>query len=335
MNQLPKKNSPIAKQQGFTLIELMIALVLGLLISAAALQLFTGSILSSRMQQANDELQNSGIFGLDYIVRDIRLANYDNVNNPELNEQTSWGGIVLTANTGVATNTNLPIPAAAPFIAQGLLTHSVGTGEAVSAVQNQWQGLSNVDLQSDQLTIQFIAPNDMMNCEGANVQADDYVIQRYFLRRDPATATSGTDYGLACDANTPTPAGTAAVSRPTILTGFGDAGEMIIPRVDHFTLQLGARTSTGNLAYYTVNQYRQLATTARAATPTTAPPRIVSVKFAVLIRSLDDTKNSSIDLTKRIDMLNQSVQLVNRDTKYARRVYTTTVTLRNGLGEKI
>ncbi|MCH7309986.1 PilW family protein [Acinetobacter sp. ANC 4805] len=335
MNQLPKKNSPIAKQQGFTLIELMIALVLGLLISAAALQLFTGSVLSSRMQQANDELQNSGIFGLDYIVRDIRLANYDNVNNPELNEQTPWGGIVLTANTGVVSNTNLPIPAAAPFIAQGLLTHSVGTGEAVSSIQNQWQGLSNVDLQSDQLTIQFVAPNDMMNCEGANVQADDYVIQRYFLRRDPATATSGADYGLACDANTPTPAGTAAVSRPTTLTGFGDAGEMIIPRVDHFTLQLGARTSTGNLAYYTVNQYRQLATTARAATPATAPPRIVSVKFAVLVRSLDDTKNSSIDLTKRIDMLNQSVQLVNRDTKYARRVYTTTVALRNGLGEKI
>ncbi|MFM6907390.1 MAG: PilW family protein [Acinetobacter tjernbergiae] len=335
MNKLPKKNSSISKQQGFTLIELMIALVLGLLISAAAMQLFTGSILSSRMQQANDELQNSGIFGLDYIVRDIRLANYANITNPELNEQTPWGGIVLTANTGVGTNTNLPIPAATPFIAQGLLTHSVGTGEAVSTVQNQWQGLSNVNLQSDQLTIQFVAPNDMVNCEGANVQAGDYVIQRYFLRRDPATDTSGTDYGLACDANTPTPAGTAAVATPTTLTGFGDAGEMIIPRVDHFTLQLGARSSTGNLAYYTVNQYRQLATTARAATPTAAPPRIVSVKFAVLVRSLDDTKNPSIDLTKSIDMLNQSVQLVNRDTKYARRVYTTTVTLRNGLGEKI
>jgi type IV pilus assembly protein PilW len=80
------------------------------------------------------------------------------------------------------------------------------------------------------------------------------------------------------------------------LTGFGDAGEMIIPRVDHFTLQLGARTSTGNLAYYTVNQYRQLATTARAATPTTAPPRIVSVKFSVLVRSLDDTKTHPLIL---------------------------------------
>lgn len=69
----------------------MVALVLGLLVSAAAVQLFTGSILSTRMQQANDELQNSGIFGLDYIVRDIRLANYENINNPELNEQTPWG----------------------------------------------------------------------------------------------------------------------------------------------------------------------------------------------------------------------------------------------------
>jgi type IV pilus assembly protein PilW len=78
-------------QKGFTLIELMVALVLGLLVSAAAVQLFTGSILSTRMQQANDELQNSGIFGLDYIVRDIRLANYENINNPELNEQTPWG----------------------------------------------------------------------------------------------------------------------------------------------------------------------------------------------------------------------------------------------------
>jgi type IV pilus assembly protein PilW len=76
------------------------------------------------------------------------------------------GGIVLTANNGVLTNTNLPIPAAAPFIAQGLLSHSVGLNEAVSTTQNQWQGLSNVDVQSDQLTIQFVAPNDMVNCEG-------------------------------------------------------------------------------------------------------------------------------------------------------------------------
>ncbi|MBH2001731.1 MAG: PilW family protein, partial [Moraxellaceae bacterium] len=143
------------------------------------------------------------------------------------------------------------------------------------------------------------------------------------------------DYGLACDANTPTPVGTAAVSTPTTLLGFGDAGEMIIPRVDHFTIQLGARSATGNFAYYTINQYRQLAISARATTPPGIPPRIVSVKFAVLVRSLDNTKNAAIDLSKKIDVLNQNVDLTDKTTKYARRVYTTTVALRNALGERI
>jgi len=318
-------------RQGFTLIELMVALVLGLLVSAAAIQLFTGGLLSSRMQEASAELQNSGIFGLDYIAKDIRLANYANTTNPELNEQTSWGGIVLTARTASVTTANIPIPASAPYISNGLLSHSQGAGDTLSTTTNEWRGLSNVDLTSDQLTIQFISPNAMMNCEGASVQAGDYVIQRYFVRRDPASATSGTNYGLACDANQPTATGTTPVLPPTAISGFGDAGEIIIPRVDHFTVQLGTKNAAGNLAYYTINQYRTLAATARAASAT--PPRIIAVKLGVLVRSMDNTNNSSIDLTQQIPILNQNVTLSDTTTKYARRVYTTNITLRNGLGE--
>ncbi|MFX5797395.1 prepilin-type N-terminal cleavage/methylation domain-containing protein, partial [Acinetobacter baumannii] len=83
----------LGKQQGFTLIELMVALALGLILVAAATQLFIGGILSSRLQKANAEIQDSGIFGLDYIVRDIRLVNYGNIINPQLNDTTPWGGI--------------------------------------------------------------------------------------------------------------------------------------------------------------------------------------------------------------------------------------------------
>lgn len=330
MNQ---NNVSITNQQGFTLIELMVALVLGLLVSAAAIQLFTGGLLSSRMQEASAELQNSGIFGLDYITKDVRLANYANTTNPVLNEQTSWGGIVLTARTASITTANIPIPASAPFISNGLLSHSQGTGDALSTVTNEWRGLSNVNATSDQLTIQFIAPNAMMNCEGANVQAGDYVIQRYFVRRDPASATSGTDFGLACDANRPTASGTTPVLPPTAINGFGDAGEIIIPRVDHFTVQLSARNDAGRLAYYTINQYRTIAATARAAS--TNPPRIIAVKLGVLVRSMDNTNNAAIDLTKQIPILNQNVTLNDTTTKFARRVYTTNITLRNGLGEAL
>ena len=40
------------KQRGFTLIELMVALALGLILVAAATQLFIGGLLSSRLQKA-------------------------------------------------------------------------------------------------------------------------------------------------------------------------------------------------------------------------------------------------------------------------------------------
>ena len=310
-----KKNT----QNGFTLLELMVALALGLIISAAAIQLFIGGFLTSRMQEANAELQNSGVFGLDYIARDIRLANYG-VTRPDLNDQTPWGGIVLTAINATDTSTNIPYPTGAPFVSVGLLSHSLGSGEAVSNVKNEWQGLSNVNLPSDQLTIQFVAPNAMVNCEGLDVQEGDYVVQRYFLRRDPA------------DANTPTAAGTAAVAQPALITGFGGAGQIIMPRVDHFTVQLGARSANNNLGYYTINEYRKVAKAARAKAPAEAAPRIVSIKMAVLVRSLDDTKNKNIDLTKPVSMLNQNVTLTDDKTQYARRVYTTSIAIRNGMG---
>ncbi|MDV8154857.1 MULTISPECIES: PilW family protein [Acinetobacter] len=328
---LVKYKNNLHARKGFTLLELIVAIAIGLIIAAAAMQLFIGGFLTSRMQEANAELQNSGIFGLDYMTRDIRLANFGNT-RPDLNDQTPRGGIILTARDAVDTNTNITFPSSAPFISKGLLSHSKGNQEDVSGVKNEWQGLSNVNQTSDQLTIQFVAPNEMVNCEGNNVQEGDYVIQRYFLRQDPADASSGNNFALACDANTPTASGVTPVANPSTISGFGDAGQVIMPRVDHFVVQLGVRDSNNRLAYYSINQYRAEASKARAKTPAVVPPRIVAVKIAVLVRSMDDTKNQNIDLSKTISVLNQDITLKDTSTLYARRVYSTTVALRNGLG---
>lgn len=137
---------------------------------------------------------------------------------------------------------------------------------------------------------------------------------------------------MACDANTPAATAAGVNSKPSTISGFGGAGELIMPRVDHFTVQLGVRNTTGNMAYYTINQYRLLAKNAQAAAPPTEPPRIVSVKLAVLVRSMDNTRNESINLTQAFNTLNQSVRLNDQNTKFARRVYSTVVTFRNGLG---
>ena len=61
-------------QHGFTLIELMIAIVLGLLITAAAIQLFITGQISINTQKGMAEIQESGNFGLRYITSDIRRA---------------------------------------------------------------------------------------------------------------------------------------------------------------------------------------------------------------------------------------------------------------------
>lgn len=65
----------ISRVSGFTLIELMVALSLGLLIVAAATHLYLTAQRGMVTQQGAANLQNSASFGMEYMLRDIRLAN--------------------------------------------------------------------------------------------------------------------------------------------------------------------------------------------------------------------------------------------------------------------
>ncbi|WP_133747425.1 PilW family protein [Acinetobacter sp. 3664] len=326
------------KQRGFTLIELMVALALGLILVAAATQLFIGGLLSSRLQKANAEIQDSGIFGLEYIARDIRLLNYGNVNNPILTDTTPWGGVVLTGST--ATNNDsvnfVPNVGANTYIADTLLSR--GAGDTVSTVSNHWKGLSNIQnssnaaVQSDQLTIQFIAPTNMTNCEGVNVLAGDLIVERYFLRLD-SNGSSQQDYALACDANTPSTV--AAAAQPTTIDGLGDAGQIVLPRIDHFHVLFGAKNAAGNFAYYTIPQYRAAAQAARDATPSVTAPRILSIQISVLARSTNNAQNKAIDPAQSFLMLDQTVHASDTTTRFLRRVYNVTIALRNAMGESL
>lgn len=296
------KDQMMNSQQGFTLIELIVALAIGLIVSAAALQLFTGGLITTKMQEASAELQDSGVFGVDYIARDIRLANFGNVNNPVLDTTTPNGGIIFTSGDPASGKANLQLK----DVSAGLLTKSGGSSETSAS--------------SDQLTIMFQAPNNMMNCEGRQVQANEYVIQRYFLRTD------NNNLALACDANTP---GSMAPS----IAGLNDKnnGEVIMPRVDLVRFYIGAKVGN-NFSYYTIEQFK------KAVNGATSPnvPRVVSIRMMVLVRSKDPITNKNIDPSKEsFNFPDGVVTLTDKSTKYLRRLYTTNIALRNGLGEKI
>ncbi len=71
-------NRPSAdrKQAGFSMVELMVALVLGLFLATAILQTFLGAKQTYEYQQEFSRIQENGRFAMEFLSRDIRQADY-------------------------------------------------------------------------------------------------------------------------------------------------------------------------------------------------------------------------------------------------------------------
>lgn len=63
-------------QLGMTLIEIMIALLIGAFLLGGVLQVFVASKQTNRMQENLSRLQENGRFALDFMARDIRMTSY-------------------------------------------------------------------------------------------------------------------------------------------------------------------------------------------------------------------------------------------------------------------
>lgn len=64
------------KQEGMTLIEILVALVLGIALIASVLSIFVSSNKSSRMLEGMSRMQENGRFALNFIGRDIRSTGH-------------------------------------------------------------------------------------------------------------------------------------------------------------------------------------------------------------------------------------------------------------------
>ena len=65
-----------SSQTGFTLIELMIAMLLGAFLIGGIMQIFLGSRQTYRMQENLSRLQENGRFAMEFITRDNRMMGY-------------------------------------------------------------------------------------------------------------------------------------------------------------------------------------------------------------------------------------------------------------------
>lgn len=316
-------------QAGFTLVELMIALALGLIIAASATMLFLTSLKSQALQMGQSGLQDDANFGLNFILKDVLLSNLNTVQSG-INDTTAYGGMVFTWSDKVGfNNSNLPMD-----VKEDLLSRSDLHPSNARA------------LQSDQLTIQYlpqyilddkktsVANDDRwyggFDCEGNSLeftreQGRQIVVQRYFLAVDANAGTSEPNQPLAlyCDAGYYPLEG-----QPTSITNFNEEPRIVLKRVDQFRVLYGVQHGT-NHRYIDANTYLNLP----------APrPRILSVQLGILMRSLQSVgRDNAFSDEQTFQVLDQAVQInqpVENSPKYVRQVVTQTVALRNTFGER-
>ena len=283
---------------GFTLIELMISLVLGLLISAAVIQVYLTNTKTASTQKSGSELQEASVFGLQQLESHLRLANLGN-SVTSITDTTAGGGIVLSLQNIRVTDT-----AYSPF-----LTHTAGdTG---------FTSVSNITgINSDQLTIQFKNTTGVKiaDCESADVELGDAVIERYFVR---SSSTTGQGLLLACDAGRVTDTGITGLS-----ANYQSGGSEVILGVDQFKILLGIQTDApsdaGLMRYLTASEYLAL--------PGTKPP-ITAVKIGLIVRGSSPVIGS--DVATSFKLLGATQPLKSGQPKLVRTTYESTTLLRN------
>ncbi|WP_333976235.1 PilW family protein [Acinetobacter colistiniresistens] len=307
-------------QAGFTLIELMISLTLGLLIVAAAIQLFITGITSYKLQKAMAHIQDNASLGLNFIVDDIRKANLSSP-VPAINDQTSYAGILLSSNN-VGGNIDLNC------------TDCFSNNQIASFGNANVAGLTN-----DQLMIRYQAPQGGLDCSGQNVANGTFVIQRYYV----GSTSTDLRQSLRCQAAQYTQAMLDAKTTTDRLKLVWGESQVILPNVDLFQIRLGymdgeLNSTNSMIAYTDVKNYMALTAAKKNidGITQTVRPYVHAVQIGVLVRSDDKTGDQSVIKQRNkepFQVLGTKVNLIpaSQDT-YLRQVVDQTISLRNAMG---
>lgn len=104
-----KSNLLLRNQSGMTLIEIMVAMLLGVFLIAGVLQIFIGSRQSYRLADGQSRLQENGRYALEIISHDLRLAGY--IGCSSVSTVAPTNPVVIANNPLVAPVAHAGIPA--------------------------------------------------------------------------------------------------------------------------------------------------------------------------------------------------------------------------------
>lgn len=321
------------KQRGLTLIEIMIALVIGLIIMAGIIQVFSSTRQTNRTHEAISRMQETGRMALEVLARDIRMADFwgcaatiGNVTN-NLNSANAGyidfgvGGVVGTDGGGMTPDTivlkggiNRGLRNQPPYGPQTSANISVGAGNGLA------QG--DIVLIADCETADiFQVTNSNPDTSGSVVHnTGTAVLPGNFNATDPTCPGANAHCLSKVYGADATVFGTQEISYNI---GTGSEGEPALFRnglefldgVENLQILYGEDTDGDAVANYYV-----------PAGQVVDMLQVISVRFAVVVRSATDRLTDGANQTYAV----LGTNVTAGDTRL-RQVYTSTVTVRNRL----
>lgn len=133
-------------QHGFTLIEMMIALLIGVFLLIGVVQIFSSAKQAYRLQENLSRLQENGRFAMDFITKDIRMVGY------------------VGCSSKVIPNSILdPAKISIPYLTAGL-----NGVDGVNVTTSSWNGVANTKACGTSPANQCVAGTDVISIQSAN-----------------------------------------------------------------------------------------------------------------------------------------------------------------------
>jgi len=210
-------------QQGVSLVELMIALVVGLILMLGITQVFIASHSASRLSEGVSRAQENGRFALEFLERDIRMAGHMGCVNDQAHfvfgENQPKNNLTATSGSGSPLDFSVAIQGYEAPGTGPAATLAVGGGSLPNGLPPSISGLVPAPLPgSDILVLRFLAP------EGVPVTA----INGQTLTLAAASASRLTEGGVTA----PTLFGIANCNFVDIFAGVAGGGEVTGGTVD-------------------------------------------------------------------------------------------------------
>ncbi len=322
----------LKKLAGISLIEIMIAMVLGLMLTGGVLQVFASSKQSYKVHNAVSRMQEAGRMGLEIITRDARMADYwgcftDGLNI--VNNLDSAGTGYIDFSAGGVDGVDGAAGTPDTLIFRGGSDSGLGLeppyGPQASA--NVKVAAGNGLEQDDILFVSDCSSGDIFQVTNANPDGSGVLVHNtgsgspgnYNATNPGCPGTNAHCLSKIYGAD----ATVYAAREITYRIGPGSEGQLALFRndqefldgVENLQVEYGEDTDGSGTANYYV-----------PADQVVDMQNVISIRFALVTRSYDD--NLSGGLNQNFNVL--GTNFVAADNRL-RQVYTSTVTIRNRL----